>query len=450
MPIRFWERPARVHLIGIGGVGMAGLARLLLQKGFSVSGSDRHPNRLTRDLEMQGVTFYSGHDPANLKSLPDWAIRTPAVGEGNPEVDGLRNRQIPLFVRGQVLAAFANTRHGVAIAGAHGKTTTTAMLAAIVHPEGAGYAVGGETALPGGVADAGTKENFVYEADESDGTLAHYAPEVGVLTHVEWDHVERFRCEDALLQCYRVFAQRCGQLWIKEGDLLAEQVCKGLAGVRRVGDSGAADLRLMEAVSDPEGQQVKFCMGGDIYSFRILLPGHHNAWNALMAVAAAAQLGISPEQSCEALQGFKGVARRFQIEERRGIRLIQDYAHHPTEIRAVMESARALKPKRLWVVFQPHRFSRTRHLLREFSEALQGVDRLALLPVYAASEVSTQGVGTPRLAEVCRECGQRVELYESRFELQEVWVPELQAGDVVLILGAGDVEALQSEMTSFL
>ncbi|MGA0369788.1 MAG: Mur ligase domain-containing protein, partial [Kiritimatiellia bacterium] len=292
LPACLWDRPAHVHLIGMGGVGMAGLARLLIQSGFTVSGSDSHPNRLTRDLEAQGAQFFAGHHPDHPPRQTEWAVRTPAVGEGNPEVEALRERQIPVWVRGQVLASFSNRRRSVAVAGAHGKTTTSAMLATILEHarSGAGYAVGGETGLPGRVADRGSTEAFVLEADESDGTLVHYAPAVGILTHVEWDHVERFRSESSLLRCYRRFAEGCGVRWIREGDLLAEQVSRDLPQLKRVGESTTADLQFLGATESPDGQEVRFGFQGGTYSFRIPLPGRHNAMNALLAVAAAGEL----------------------------------------------------------------------------------------------------------------------------------------------------------------
>lgn len=446
------KRKGHVHFIGIGGVGMAGLARLLLQAGFEVSGSDTTPNRLTRELEAQGVTFFNGHHPSQVTMAPDWAVRTPAVGEGNPEVDRLRAENVPLFVRGQVLAAVVNARRGIAVAGAHGKTTTTSMLASLLSTAGkmTGYAVGGETELPGRVADAGQHDAFVFEADESDGTLVHYQPEVGFLTHVEWDHVERFRSEEALLQCYRKFVQGCGTVWIREGDALAERVCSGKRKVNRVGRSPAADLRMLRADQTPDGQTVRFQMQDETHAFTIPLPGEHNAWNGLMAVAGALHLGVPADEACKALSCFQGVARRFQKLEKNGVMLIQDYAHHPTEIRAVMQSAKALRPGRIWLVFQPHRFSRTRHLLADFVASFSGADRLALLPVYAASELSTQGVGSDQLAEKCRKQFSDIRVYADQESLIKAWAPDLRPGDLILIAGAGDVNALQQKFANAL
>ncbi|MDF3128102.1 UDP-N-acetylmuramate--L-alanine ligase [Kiritimatiellaeota bacterium B1221] len=446
------SKPGRVHFIGIGGIGMAGLARLLLQSGFEVSGSDQQVNRLTESLARQGVKIYQGHHPDQVRDLPLWAIRTPALGEGNPELDFLRAHQIPVMTRGQVLAAYSRARTCIAVAGAHGKTTTTSMLASLLWSagEGAGYAVGGETQLPGLVADVGNGKSLVVEADESDGTLVYYRPRIGFLTHVEWDHIERFRSEDSLLQCYRKFVQRCGEIWIREGDALAEKVCAGHPQVRRIGESPEAGLRLKSIEQNAQGQRIHVQWNTENTCFHIPLPGKHNAWNGLMALAGALSLGVPLGKACMALSQFQGVARRFQKVEKNGVLLIQDYAHHPTEIQAVMASAQALEAKRIWVVFQPHRFSRTRHLLDDFVSSFAGADRLALLPVYAASEHSSQGVGSDLLAEKCRQKYGEVAVFSDRNALVETWGPELRPGDVVLIVGAGDIEALQVELADVL
>lgn len=444
----FPDQPNRVHLLGIGGVGMAGLAILLHQAGFKVSGSDSHPNRLTEELEGRGVTVYPGHDPRqNLRMLPDWAIRSPAVTEGNPELDALRQRGIPVWVRGEVLAAFSRRRQCLAVAGAHGKTTTSAMLAHILRGCGvdAGYAVGGETTLPGRVADTGSRPAFVCEADESDGTLAFYAPAVGVLTHVEWDHVERFHSEEALLTCYRIFARQCGVLWIREDDVLAQRICDGCPQAKTVGCSELATLQLIEAWSHAQGQEIRFEFAGNHYGGHIPLPGLHNAWNGLMALAAASEVGIALPDAVAALADFGGVGRRFEKVEKNGVLLIQDYAHHPTEIRALMSAVTALNPKKLWVVFQPHRFSRTRHLLHDFARSFAGADRLALLPVYAASEIPEQGAGHQVLAAACRPYHGQVDCFDRRQDLLAAWVGQVEPGDVVIIVGAGDVGDLQRE-----
>ncbi len=432
--------PARVHFVGVGGVGMAGLARLLVQAGFSVSGSDAAANRLTALLAETGVEIFRGHAVGHVPAGVLWAVRTPAVGEDNPEVQALRARGVPVFARGEVLAALSRTRRTVAVAGAHGKTTTAAMLTHLLRAAGVdcGYAIGGETGFPGVVADRGSSDWFVCEADESDGTLVHYAPEVGVLTHVEWDHVERFGSEAALLDCYRRFVARCGRVVIREADALARVVTADHAGVVMLGEDAVGP----ETVDDPEGQWVQARLNGEALRFRLPLPGRHNAWNAVMALTAAGLTGTEPVAAAASLETFASVGRRFERVNLKGVEIVHDYAHHPTEIRAVMASARALRPRRLVVAFQPHRFSRTRHLLGAFAEAFRGVDGLHLLPVYAASEARELGVDSDALLTACAQAlgRERVWMHGTGEALIESVRKDLAIGDVFLIVGAGDIQ----------
>ncbi len=428
-------RPARVHLIGVGGVGMAGVARLLRQAGFDLSGSDMAPNRLTETFQAEGGRFFQGHAVAHLDGDVVWAVRTPAVGEDNPEVAALRARHVPVFARGDVLAAFTRQRRSLAVAGAHGKTTTSAMLVHLLRKAGiaCGYAIGGETDFPGRVGDAGTSPLFVCEADESDGTLVQYAPEIGVLTHVEWDHVERFSSEAALLRCYRAFAARCGTLVVRADDALAMEIAADHPRVIRVGN----DAKLLSAQSDPGGQEMNVEIGGNLHGVRLPLPGLHQAWNALLAMTAAHACGVSAFD----LSDFVSVGRRFERHQVSGVTVIHDYAHHPTEVRALMDSVRALGGRRVVAAFQPHRYSRTRHLLEGFADAFRGVDALHLLPVYAASEGRDRGVDSDALAVCCRKRNPAlaVRYHPARPELVEAVMKELGPEDIFMVVGAGDI-----------
>ena len=447
------SRGDHVHFVGVGGVGMAGLARLLAMEGVRISGSDATPNRLTDELSALGARVETGHRVANLYPLPDWAVRTPAVAEDNPEVAGLRARGVPVYSRGEILARYSRGRHTLAVAGAHGKTTTAAMLAWILRESGVacGYAIGGETALPGRVADAGTDPRFVCEADESDGTLVHYAPRVGVLTHVEWDHPERFPTPAAIYRCYGHFVRRCGRLWIREDDAEARRLCEHHPETRTVGRGPSATLRLVARTDDPRGQDLRVAIGDDVWSGRLRLPGWHNAWNALMALGAAGDAGIPPDAALAALATFPGVGRRFETRDVHGITVVRDYAHHPTEIRAFLSAARALRPQRILMVFQPHRYSRTRRLLEAFVHALEGVDRLDLLPVYAASEPPTLGANSEELAAACRgRLSIPVHLWDRRARAAEALASVAEKGDLIAVVGAGDVGALWDELPAWL
>lgn len=442
-----------VHFVGIGGVGMAGLARLLSQRGFPVTGSDAQESRITRELTEAGVAVSIGHRRHHLPRAATWVVRTPAVLADNPELQAARDRCLPVCPRGELLAALSTTRPTVTVAGAHGKTTTSAMLAWVLRACGldCGYAIGGETQLPGRVADWGTDPVFVCEADESDGTLVEYRSHIGLLPSVEWDHVEQFRTEASLLACYRRYASRCDQIWIVAGDPLAEQAVTGHPRVRRVSLLPGADLSLLERMEDPEGQTLHMAEG----TGRLTLTGRHHATNALLALAAAEALGIPLADGLAALAGFRPVGRRFERTQVQGVTLIADYAHHPTEIRALMESVRALRPARILAAFQPHRFSRTRHLLAEFAIAFDGVASLHLLPVYAASESRGQGVESTALLEKSNSLRPTV-LHEDMTSLANAAARELRTGDVFLIVGAGDIikvvpmihHAYQNRMTA--
>jgi UDP-N-acetylmuramate--alanine ligase len=430
------REPAPVHFIGVGGVGMAGLARLLRQAGFPVSGSDLSPGSLGEDLRDLGARVFAGHHAGHVPPETAWVVRTPAVAPDNPELEAARARHLPVFARGDVLAAISRSRPSLAVAGAHGKTTTSAMLAHVLRACGidAGYAIGGETSLPGKIADTGMDPHFVCEADESDGTLVAYTAEVGILTHVEWDHIEHFRSMESLLDCYRRFAFRCRTLWIRGDDPLAARVAEGHPRVRRAGESEGADLRLLSAEDDPQGQTIRLAESVG----RLPLPGRHNAWNALLALGAAGELGVAPARGLAALASFVSVGRRFDRVEVGGITLVSDYAHHPTEIRALLDSARALGPRRIRVAFQPHRYSRTRHLLDEFARCFAGVAELHLLPVYAASERPSQGVGSDALARAC-DPFVPTRLHADAEALAAAVLPGFCNGDVFLIVGAGDI-----------
>jgi len=441
---RFLTEPAGVHFLGIGGVGMAGLALLLHARGYRISGSDAAASPLTSRLQARGITVFTGHHRHQIPADLDWAVRTPAVSGDNPELEALRGRQIPVFARGNVLAAYSRGRRTLAVAGAHGKTTTSAMLTHLLRAAGVdcAYAIGGETVFPGCVADAGSDPLFVCEADESDGTLVHYAPEVGILTHVEWDHVERFGTEAALLECYRRFARRCGTVIYHADDALARRAAAGHPRQIALGPQ----THLLHTADDPDGQEMELVWKGETLRTRICLPGRHNARNALLAFAAAQQVRADsdPAGVWDSLRGFVSVGRRFERSRAGGVEVIHDYAHHPTEIRALLESVRALRPRRIVAAFQPHRYSRTRHLLRPFAEAFAGVDRLHLLPVYAASKLRSQKQRSEALAGVCRELlgGERVELHADAGTLAARAAKELAAGDVFLIVGAGDILTL--------
>lgn len=422
--------PVSIHLVGIGGIGMAGLAELLLSNGHRVSGSDLADNRQVRELLLRGARISQGHAAAQLPRDAALLVRSSAVGDDNAEVREARRRGVPVHRRGEVFAAFLQKRRLVAVCGTHGKTTTSAMLAHLLAETGAGWFVGGESPQLGAVArDAVLGRPFVAECDESDGTLVHYHPELTLVTNVEFDHMETFDDEAAFLACFeRVLEQSANVIRGSE-----DEVARRLAP--DAGEAGLVGVRTLRTT----GEGSTFDLAG-VGQVDLPVPGRHNVMNATLAAAAALHLGLDAETIRRRLATFQSVGRRFEtVRDRDGIRIVSDYAHHPTEIRAVLEAALALRPERVLAVYQPHRYTRTLALRDAFPPAFAGIDKLWLLPVYAASEAPIDGGTSEDLARCFAEQDVACSLMKNIEEAWRVASAELRSGDLFLILGAGDV-----------
>jgi UDP-N-acetylmuramate--alanine ligase len=427
-------------MVGIGGVGMAGVAAHLRSRGLHVSGCDLAASPVTAWLSDRGIGVLIGHGPEHIGETVDWVIRTPAVEPGDPEIRRALDRGLPVFLRGVVLPALLDQGVSIAVTGTHGKTTTTAMIAQTLRGCGvdASFAVGAEVPALGGVAGVGRGGVTVVEADESDGTAALYETDYAVITNAEMDHVDFFRSEEDLDGCLLTFALNARR---------AAVVCLDDPGVRRLlpriprrltyGFHADAAVRGVEA----EGSSCGVVWRGKALGRMALpVPGAHNLQNALGACAAALEMGHEFPAICGALAKFEPARRRFEVVAKGdGITVISDYAHHPTEIRALMRQASGLGARRLLAVFQPHRYTRTRAFAPEFPSAFDGVDELVLLPVYAASEKPVAG-GTSR--DLLKHFDRPVRYAES---LEDAWRQVrllLREGDVLLVVGAGDVEKI--------
>ncbi len=439
----------RVHLMGIGGVGVAGLARLLAARGWTVTGCDTAPNRLTRALESTGIPVAPAHSPDHLRALPDWLIRSSAIAEDHPEVLAARQKSVPVSRRGEALAALVAQSRGVAIAGTHGKTTTTTMLVQILRAAGLdpSFAIGAEVETLGGVAHAGRADWLVVEADESDGTLALYQPAIAVVTNVDLDHLEHFRDLDEFRGVFHRFVrQTSGAVCLCADDPGADLLRASARSPVLFGLSDRADVRADHRRSDRGRQRADLWISGRREG-EIELPvaGLHNLRNALGAIAAARAVGVPVECAIEALRQFRPARRRMEVRvERPDLLVVSDYAHHPAEIRALFDAVRETWPQRpLLVAFQPHRYTRTRALRSEFPPAFEGVERLWLAPVYAASETPLPG-GTAEdlLAEFRRQGRPEVQLAADLEELWEALDRARRPGDLILLVGAGDIEEL--------
>ena len=401
--------PRRIHMIGIGGIGMAGLALLLKERGHCVTGCDEQENRQTAWLREKGISVLPGHDRSHLTDI-DWIIRTTAVPDEHPEVI---HAAVPVSRLGEVLPALLRDRITIAVSGTHGKTTTTAMIAQIL---GCGYCIGGEVPGFDGVAKDG--EIMVVEADESDGTIVNYHPDIAVITNIEYDHMEHHASVEAFESCFKTLIANTKQKVV--------YCAEDAAAARLCADSPKA---------------VSYGVAGGMWN--VALPGRHNRLNASAAIEVSRQWKTDAE-IFQALEKIKPVRRRFERVFAGEYTIISDYAHHPTEIRTLIQTAReALNPKRLLGVFQPHRYTRTKALMADFPPAFQGLDTLWLVPVYAASEKPLKGGTTEDLAENFPAAGgPEVKNFHS---LEKVWhdiKKELRAGDVLLIIGAGDIEQL--------
>lgn len=447
----FQRNPAgAVHLLGVGGVGMAGLAACLHARGYKVSGCDLAENRLTQRLVESGVPCLIGHDPAHLSSRPFCCVRSTAVPLDHPELWQATQLGVPIFQRGEVFAALLRDERVVAISGTHGKTTTTALCAhtlrAVAEGRSPSFFIGGEWELPGRVFERGTLPVTVVEADESDGTVRHYAPSVAVVTGIDYDHMEHFESEADFVSVFSQFMRQAKQAVVYCAD--DQRLTSILPPQTRAISYGFhSDARWR--ADNLEATTCGSCF--DVYRanepigrYTLSVPGTHNVQNALATLAVAESLGYPPERAAESWSSFVPVRRRLELlGEVNGAAVYSDYAHHPTEIRALLSAIPALGHRRHFAIFQPHRYTRTRALAAEFPGAFDGLDAVVLVPVYAASEKSLPGGAHTDLARHFIE-GTHVPL-TCVDHLEAAWeqaVARLEPGDALFLIGAGDIETL--------
>jgi len=454
-------RTQRVHFVGIGGIGMSGIAELLSNLGYAVSGSDQKASEVTARLQSLGVRVSVGHDAAHVGDA-DVVVYSSAVRPDNPELADARRRRIPVIPRAEMLAELMRLRSGIAVAGAHGKTTTTSMVALALERAGLDptAVIGGKLSAFGSNARLGRGEYMVVEADESDRSFLRLTPTVAVVTNIDEEHLEAYRDFDDLRQVFLEFANKVPFY----GAVIAcadDPHVRGLVPrmTRRVItyglDSAEADVRGADVVHDGATWECRVVPGpglkdaaglreqppSPLCTLRLPIPGRHNLQNALAAVAVGLELGIDAGTVAVALASFRGADRRFQrLGEAAGVLVIDDYGHHPTEIRAVLDAARASLGRRLIVAFQPHRYSRTARLMDRFGPALAQADELVLADIYAASEDPIPGVTVEALADAIRpQLGGRLHLARSIDDVVATVSSLAQPGDAVITLGAGSI-----------
>jgi UDP-N-acetylmuramate--alanine ligase len=455
------DRLRRVHLVGIGGAGMSGLARILLARGAQVSGSDAKDSPTVLALRALGARVAVGHEPGNLRRLdgPPTVVVSSAIRPNNPELAAARETGLLVLHRADVLAALMRGRRVACVAGTHGKTSTTSMLTVALQHDGLdpSFAIGGDLAAAGSGAHHGDGDIFVAEADESDGSFLKYEPAVAVVTNVEADHLDHHGDEAGYVEVFERFLDRIlpgGALVSCADDPGAERLARhaewsGLR-VRRYGAGagpGPDDAVLLDYTPSGTGARLRLRLGDTEHELRLPVPGEHMARNALAALVAGTELGGSDAGLLAGLSGFSGVRRRFEFKGRAaGVAVYDDYAHHPTEVAAQLRAAREVADGRLLVAFQPHLYSRTQAFHREFGTALALADEVVVLDVYGAREAPVPGVTGALVARSARLPADRVH-YEPRWSrVPEVLAGLARPGDLVITMGAGDVTVLGPEV----
>jgi UDP-N-acetylmuramate--alanine ligase len=451
----FARRDTLIHFVGIGGIGMSGIAEVLLTIGYGVSGTDLKESDTTRRLTELGAKISFGHDAAHLGAC-DVVVISSAVRATNPEVVAARARGIPVIPRAEMLAELMRLKYGVAVAGSHGKTTTTSLVATVLRHAGLDptAVIGGKLPQLGSNARLGQGEILVAEADESDGSFMKLSPTIAVVTNIDPEHLDHYGSLEALHRTFVEFINKVpfyglAVLCIDHPTVqgLLPQIDKRYVtyGLAPLASYRATDLRF----DGLESSFTAIARGRELGRVRLPMPGKHNVLNALAVLATVEFLGVSFDLYRDALASFQGVGRRFTVRgEEKGVMVVDDYGHHPAEVRATLEGARAgYRDRRIVVAFQPHRHTRTRDLMGEFACAFNEADLVYVCDIYAAGEEPIDGVSSERLVKEMRASGHPRAAYTGkRADMRALIAPELKNGDIVITLGAGDVWQVGEEI----
>ena len=447
----------RIHFVGIGGIGMSGIAEVLLNLGYRISGSDLKSSAVTERLAALGAQTFEGHATTNIAGA-DVVVTSSAISIDNPEVAEARHLHIPVIQRAEMLAELMRLKYGIAIAGMHGKTTTTSMVAAVLAAGGLDptVVVGGRVDALGSNARLGKSQYLVAEADESDRSFLKLSPILSVVTNIDREHMDCYRDMRDVRRTFLEFMERVPFYGLVVGcnddRTLRRLLPRAHRRVTTYGTTRGSDF-LIRLEKPPQGSSAdqrplsQFGVtykGKDLGVFTLHVPGAHNVLNATAAIAVGTALDIPVDQIRAALESFRGVDRRFQLKGKAaGVSVIDDYGHHPTEIRATLAAARQCGFRRIHAVFQPHRYTRTRDLMDQFATAFADADSLIVLDIYAASEKPIEGITGEALARQIADKGHRAAVYVPSFaDAATAVVAQAQPGDMILTLGAGSVSQL--------
>jgi len=450
-----FNRIKHVHFVGIGGIGMSGIAEVLLNLGYHVSGSDLRPTSITEHLSALGATIHHRHSAENVAGA-HVVVTSSAVNPQNPEIAEAQRRKIPVIPRAEMLAELARLKYSIAIAGTHGKTTTTSMIATILDKAGFDptIVVGGLLNTIGSNARLGKGDYIVLEADESDRSFLLLSPTIAVVTNIEADHLDNYKDLEDIQNAFLSFVNKVPFYGAAVLCLDEPAVQSIIPQVKRriitYGTAAQADVSVIDV--SVEGLGSSFTLrfnGGATQRIRLVVPGLHNVLNATAAFAAARDMGIDPRVIAAGLESFPGVARRFQIKSRDRVTIIDDYAHHPTEIRATLQAAKAGNFRRIFAVFQPHRYTRTFHLFDDFARAFNLADAVLMLDIYPAGEAPIEGITTAALIDKIKSFGHRNAMYMPTAEaIESHIIANAGDGDAVVVMGAGSVTKLSDVLSS--
>ncbi len=444
----------RIHFVGIGGIGMSGIAELLLNLGYSVSGSDAKQSPLTQRLAGLGGIIAAGHAAANVAGA-NVVVVSSAVRSDNPEVLEAKRLQIPVIPRAEMLAELMRLKYSVVIAGAHGKTSTTSMVGTVLVQGGLDptVVIGGRLNAFGSNAKLGKGDFIVAESDESDGSFLKFSPTIAVVTNIDREHLDHYSGLAEIKEAFTAFVNKvpfygAAVLCLEDPNVRAI-IPRIERRIVTYGTSNQADLAASRIEFRNFGSSYQVRHEGKLLGgIQTQVPGQHGVLNSLAAVAVGLELGIPFDRIASALAEFQNADRRFQIKgEAQGVLVVDDYAHHPTEIMATLSAARQATDRRIVAVFQPHRYSRVRALEEEFSRSFYHADVLVVLPIYAASEDPIEGVSAQKLIERIKQFGHRDVAYVENFPAaKEILARRLRAGDLLITLGAGDIWKLGEEL----
>jgi UDP-N-acetylmuramate--alanine ligase len=443
------------HFIGIGGVGMSGLAHVLLDMGLRVSGSDLVLSPVIDGLRQRGAEIFIGHRADNIYNGIDAVVISSAIRPSNIELCTARHKGLPVMARGDLLAKVMDNYQGIAVTGAHGKTTTSAMIAVVLAKNGLDptYLIGGHIPELGGNAGLGKGKYLVAESDESDGSFLKQRPDIAVITNIDDDHLDYYRDISGILRAFQEFLAKIrpdGIAVLCSDNINVRQLSTNGINVVTYGLQNGAQYQARNIVQKGLVTEAEVVHNGSyLGKLKLTMPGIHNIQNALAAVAVGRHLGLEFSNIARALAYYQGVHRRFQlVAQYDGIKIIDDYAHHPTEVKALMKAALGIKRKRVITVFQPHRYSRTKSLKEEFGKAFEGSDIVVVTGIYAAGESPLEGVSGEIIAQEMLNNGINSIYINSLDDVVSFLLQNLRSGDTVLTVGAGDVWTVGRDLAS--